>query len=330
MDILVFEFITGGGLRHESLPPELAAEGELMLRALLEDLLEVPGIRPLILRDDRLDWEHLPCGVMITPVAAADDFDRIWRDAIARCDAVWPIAPETGGVLERLCRQVERTATALLTSPASAVTVAASKIATAQALERHRLPVVPTQPCEARLDAAPAPVVIKPDGGAGCEGARVVRAGCELTPGAGRWVIQPLLEGDSLSLSALFSHGRARLLSCNRQHVEQAGDGFALRGCTVNALADPDGFWQALAGDVAKALPELWGYAGIDLIRTAKGPVILEVNPRLTTSYAGLKAATGENPAGLTLDLYRTGRLPAPRTQWGTPVTLNLEHPDAH
>ncbi|MGI2325995.1 MULTISPECIES: ATP-grasp domain-containing protein [Methylococcus] len=330
MNVLVFEFITGGGLRRESLPPGLAAEGELMLRALLQDLLEVPGVRPLILRDDRLDWEHLPCGVMVTPVAAADDFDRIWRDAIARCDAVWPIAPETGGVLERLCRQVEHTATALLTSPAHAVAVAASKLATTQALERHHLAVVPTRLCMARPEPAPDAMVIKPDDGAGCEGARLVRAGREFTPGPGRWVIQPMLEGDSLSLSALFSHGRARLLSCNRQHVDNTGDGFVLRGCTVDALDDPDGLWQTLASGVAAALPELWGYAGVDLIRTADGPVILEVNPRLTTSYAGLKAATGENPAAMTIELLRTGRLPAPRTRKGTPVVLKLEHPYAH
>ncbi|MEW6037852.1 MAG: ATP-grasp domain-containing protein [Pseudomonadota bacterium] len=330
MDILVFEFITGGGLRHAPLPPGLAAEGELMLRALVDDLLEAPGVRPLILRDDRLDFDCLPRGVTATPIAAGDDLDRVWQEAIGRCDAVWPIAPETGGVLERLCRQVERTATPLLNSPASAIAIAASKLATARALERHHLPAVPTLPWEARQDDPPAALVVKPDDGAGCEGARIVGSGCDFAPGPGDWVAQPLLEGDALSLSALFSHGRARLLSCNRQRVEKTGDGFALRGCIVNALDDPDGCWQTLACGVAAALPELWGYAGIDLIRTADGPVILEVNPRLTTSYAGLKAATGENPATLVLELHRTGRLPPPRTQRGTPVTQNLEHSDAH
>jgi predicted ATP-grasp superfamily ATP-dependent carboligase len=69
----------------------------------------------------------------------------------------------------------------------------------------------------------------------------------------------------------------------------------------------------------------LWGYAGIDLILTAGGPVILEINPRLTTSYVGLRQATGENPATLMLDLYRTGRLPAPGRQAGEPVEVLLE-----
>jgi predicted ATP-grasp superfamily ATP-dependent carboligase len=47
----------------------------------------------------------------------------------------------------------------------------------------------------------------------------------------------------------------------------------------------------------------LWGYAGIDFIDTDAGPLALEVNPRLTTSYAGLRRAMGINPALLVLEL---------------------------
>ncbi|MDD2768139.1 MAG: ATP-grasp domain-containing protein [Methylococcus sp.] len=330
MDLLVFEYVTGGGLRGEILPTGLAIEGELMLRALLTDLLENPGVKPVVLRDDRLGSASLPSGVTAIPIMAGDDLDRIWTEAIDRCDAAWPIAPESNGVLERLCRDVERTATALLNSPADAVAIAASKLGTARRLERHRLPVVPTYPFEERTALGAVPAVTKPDDGAGCEGARVVDNAAEFRTGSGRWIAQPLLEGDALSLSALFAQGRARLLSCNRQHVERAGDGFKLLGCTVNALEDTDGYWQALASSVAAALPELWGYAGIDLIMTAQGPRILEINPRLTTSYAGLKKATGENPAAMVLELHATGRLPPPRTCSGKAIALELDMPHAH
>ena len=110
--------------------------------------------------------------------------------------------------------------------------------------------------------------------------------------------------------------------------IAQTGQGFILKGCQVNALYDADGHWQSLAGRVALAIPELWGYAGIDLILGPDGPVILEINPRLTTSYAGLRSATGENPAALVLDLLRTGALPPLRTAPGRPVEILLEKPD--
>jgi predicted ATP-grasp superfamily ATP-dependent carboligase len=41
----------------------------------------------------------------------------------------------------------------------------------------------------------------------------------------------------------------------------------------------------------------------VDLIETAGGPVVVEVNPRLTTSYAGLRRAIGLNAAELVLGL---------------------------
>ena len=61
--------------------------------------------------------------------------------------------------------------------------------------------------------------------------------------------------------------------------------------------------YAGLASAVARALPGLWGYCGVDFIETDSGPQVLEVNPRLTTSYAGLRRATGLNCAQLVLDL---------------------------
>ena len=41
-------------------------------------------------------------------------------------------------------------------------------------------------------------------------------------------------------------------------------------------------------------MPGLWGYIGIDIMESARyGTQVLEINPRLTTSYAGLYQATG-------------------------------------
>lgn len=44
---------------------------------------------------------------------------------------------------------------------------------------------------------------------------------------------------------------------------------------------------------MAEAIPGLEGLFGIDILLTAEGPVVVEVNPRLTTAYAGLRRALG-------------------------------------
>jgi predicted ATP-grasp superfamily ATP-dependent carboligase len=72
---------------------------------------------------------------------------------------------------------------------------------------------------------------------------------------------------------------------------------------SVNAIRDSDGRYAQLAREVARALPGLWGYVGIDVIDAVDGPIVVEINPRLTTSYAGLRRALGINAAELVLDL---------------------------
>jgi predicted ATP-grasp superfamily ATP-dependent carboligase len=358
MKILIFEYITGGGMRRESVPPKLAREGELMANALIEDLLaaadderverrllpalartpETIGdvtladdLELTVLRDDRFPLCASAARIDPVWVSATDDFDSLWRRALAACDAVWPIAPESGDILESLCRDAEAAGKILLNSSAEAVRLAGNKLETARRLERFGLPVVPASPLRCAAYAPGRAWVVKPNDGVGCEGARVVLDpdGFAASATHADWIVQPLIEGDALSLSALFAHGEAHLLSVNRQCVAREGDGFSLRACLVNALADENGAWTELVGAIARALPELWGYAGVDLILTEEGPRILEINPRLTTSYAGLRAALQENPAALALALSRTGALPPPpRARRGKTIEIRLEdHP---
>jgi predicted ATP-grasp superfamily ATP-dependent carboligase len=287
------------------MPGGLLREATLMLTSLISDLSAVSAT-VFGLFDSRID--------LGLPVEAAFVGDvRQWRhhfDRLVRAaDAVWPIAPETDGLLEDLSQRVVAAGRQLLGSRPAAVRLAASKYATARALARAGVAVVPTYRCDERPAEQGVAWVAKPDDGVGCEGARVFdRAGrarnwAEAQGIADRYVLQPLLVGGALSLCALACNGVGRLLSVNRQRVEMHGDTFAYRGSEVNVLQDADGAYQRLAQRAAAAIPGLWGYFGVDLIQTQSGPVVLEVNPRLTTSYAGLREALGVNPAAMVLGL---------------------------
>lgn len=54
-----------------------------------------------------------------------------------------------------------------------------------------------------------------------------------------------------------------------------------------------------MATDIARAIPGLWGYAGVDLLKCEEGVKVLEINPCLTTSYTALSGKTAFNPAQL-------------------------------
>jgi predicted ATP-grasp superfamily ATP-dependent carboligase len=73
-------------------------------------------------------------------------------------------------------------------------------------------------------------------------------------------------------------------------------------GCEVNYALDKAPF-QAIVDQIAKAFPDLWGYTGIDLIKQDEQLLVVEINPRLTSSYIGISDALGINVAELVLQL---------------------------
>ena len=331
MKVFAYEFITGGGLLHDPLPQSLANEGDMMVNALLDDLARLPNIEVLISRDPRLAFGTAGVESMF-PNTAEDPFVAFAR-GVRQCDAVWPIAPETGGVLEELSRIVLDEGRALLGSQPEAVAVAASKSRTIGALEAAGIRCVPTFSDPARVTPIPGPWVIKPDDGAGCADASVVtswqdaRGWLDARAGDG-FIAQPWCEGPSLSLSIICHDGKARLLSCNQQHVRRHDSRLDLEGITVNALDDALGIYSNIARRISAVMPGLHGYVGVDLISTEAGPIVLEINPRLTTSYCGLREALGVNPAELVICATReAGSLATPITRLASglkSVTLDL------
>ena len=322
--LFVCEFVTGGGLCGQPLPPGLAREGEAMLRALVKDLLDLPGLELVSTRDARLPESDLP--MHFEAVVRADAVWPLWRRLIEESDAFWPIAPESGGVLERLSRMATDQGRVLFGSAPAAVRVAASKRATAQHLIARGLPAVPCLDAvdlERRADGW----VVKPDDGAGCLDTRFVgnAAAIPAVLADRDCVVQPCLDGPSASLSLLCQDGDAWLLSYNRQDVELSNGVFRYRGCMVGTAPESGADYAALARQVVAALPGLWGYVGVDMLETRDGPVIVEINPRLTTSYIGLRESLGRNPAAFVLAL-RTQALAAVRCRLAPrPVAVAVE-----
>jgi predicted ATP-grasp superfamily ATP-dependent carboligase len=322
--IFVYEHITGGGCAGAPLPQALLPEATLMLRALVDDLracADVFSLRDARVKDVPDNW---PQRVVHDHAQWQEGFDALVR----HCDAVWLIAPETDHMLERLSSRVLSAGKLLLGSRPHAIAIAARKLTTARALDKAGVAVVPTSwPEEFAADGA---CVVKPDDGCGCEQTRRFAhradalAWIAMQPDRERFVLQPYVSGEPISLSVLASATRVRLLSVNRQRIESRDGVFSLSGCIVNAMIDADGTLLDLAERTIAACPGLWGYVGIDALLTQQGPVVLEVNPRLTTSYAGLRDALSINPARLVLDLLQECEQPFAPLPRGRAIEVNV------
>lgn len=311
MRLLVCEFITGGGLLNEPLPQSLAREGELMLTALLADLTAADVVEHIdILRDPRLapiNHDKVTC----LPVNL--DFMRTFAGCCDSVDAVLPIAPESGRALLRLTRLVEDKNRQLLSSRSTAVTLAGSKRQTIDTLSQQDLAVIPAYSLQQARDSHHHDWVIKPDDGVGGAGCRLLHALPQrLTQNE---LLQPYVEGRAASLTLLCNAGQARLVAVNEQYIDLDEQGCQLRGVYVNGMLsqlDEQQLkeLQTLASAVAVAIPDLWGWVGVDFIYDESGARILEINPRLTTAYCGLHDSLQQNPAAWLLELAATGTMP--------------------
>jgi predicted ATP-grasp superfamily ATP-dependent carboligase len=327
--IHVFEFICGGGLAGLPLPLRLAREGDLMLAALIGDLLELPGVQVSFSRDERLALPPRLAPARVCWRSPREGPDAVLAREIRASEATWPIAPETGGELERCARAVIDAGRVLFGPRPEAIALAASKSATAKRLARAGIDVVPCYGPASRWEDRGGRWVVKPDDGAGCCGMRLFSdrrsAAAALTGdgGSGR-IAQPWIDGEPMSLSVLAGAGAVDVLSVNRQLVRSAGPSVEIAAIEVNC-APVTAPLRALAERVVAAMPGLQGYFGIDFVQTARGPVVLEVNPRLTSSYVGLRPALGLNVAARVLAAQAGTPAPPAGARAGRPVMLDLE-----
>jgi predicted ATP-grasp superfamily ATP-dependent carboligase len=317
MKILVYEHITSGALCAEPLPGHLAREGNAMLQALLNDLAENQEIQLVILRDSRLD---IPSNIhRYHYIRDLNEFRRCWLACLDYVDAVLPIAPETDGLLAEIQTWALKAGKHLLGCRPEATHIAASKSRTAKCLSAAGLITAPTvwlrnwQPNNCMEGA----LICKPDDGAGCTDVLYFESATALSTWKQQrppetWenqIVQPYLQGTAASLCLLCGEDKARLLCGNHQQIQVEDGAMRLTGITVNGIEHhrlDHKTLEDIADTIAGALPGLWGFVGVDLILGPQ-PVVLEINPRLTTSYVGLREAYGINPATWLLTLLNKG-----------------------
>ena len=331
MRILVHEFFSGGGLAGRDLPVSLAREGSAMLVALLSDLAVIGGHQLVTTVDPRV-MLAIPPGVEAVTLSPARNTTATYLDhLIASADAVWLIAPETGRMLERLAARVERKGRILLGSGAAAIRRASDKAGLPRMLARLRIAHPETRlltsdaPLGITARELGYPIVVKPARGAGSEGVWLARNARELrhavamarqAGGRERLLLQRYVRGVAASVSLLADGRHAVALSANSQAVRVSRQ-LSYRGGTTPLDHPLAHLGVEAALRTCEAFPGLRGYIGVDVVLTKSEAVVIEVNPRLTTAYLGVRealrkpASSAGNVAAMALAAC-AGMLPTP------------------
>jgi len=283
-----------------------------MLLAVLEDLARIKDCHIVTTWDARLgNFTEIETSILtVVEVSSPEEEQLVFRNFSADCDAAFVIAPEFHGILADRCRIVESVAGKWLGCAIDAIELCADKLKLAAHLSQHDLPVIET----ALLDSAgnisvfDFPVVVKPREGAGSQRTYLVSTQQELeevvqefskTSPFGPPIVQPSLAGERLSVAAIISRNGEgiEILPIAEQRLSTDGRFRYLGGrLPVSPQSQPK--VERLVKQACDCIEGLGGYVGFDLIIPEEQPdevVIVEINPRLTTSYLGYRVLSEEN-----------------------------------
>lgn len=276
-----------------------------MLRAVLADFLAWGGMRIVTTVDERLP-DHVP-GVQETVIVEPGHHKEVLWSLASRTNTALIIAPEQDGVLADLSALVVSAGAELLGSSPDAVDLATDKWACHQVFTQNGLPTPETLRVthQGALTAARYlgfPVVLKPIDGLDCKGVGLAKSPGELDEALAlledkrELLLQPFIQADHASVSLLVSEIGAKALSLNEQHIIP-GRPFSYQGGS-SPFAHPQGKKaMRLAEQAVGLISGLKGYVGVDVLLTPDSCLLMEINPRLTTSYVGLSSIVNANMA---------------------------------
>lgn len=305
--VFLSEHITSGAWTDRPLGGSLATEGRAMLVALAEDLLAEPATTVVTTWDSRLG--PFPLARVETVITdGGDHADDCLRRLAGECDRTLVVAPEFDGAIVDRFDQVRTAGGRWIGCDREALVLCSDKLATARHLQRAGIPVVDTVEADQVLSIS-GPVVWKPRHGAGSVGITIQPP--DRSPPDPSAVAQPLLEGLALSVAVLVSpqaglpdntaHQPRYLALPVAEQLVSKEHHFAYGGGVLPARLDgsPDTrkattrAVRSLAINACRAIDGLAGWVGVDLVLSDTGtPVVMEINPRLTTSYLGYRQLT--------------------------------------
>jgi predicted ATP-grasp superfamily ATP-dependent carboligase len=310
---VLFEYLTGGGswLAAGGAPASsaLLVEGRAMIRAVAADFAALPDVEVWTSRDARIDAQH-PSECTVATIDSEASLRQWLGQASAEADWTLLIAPESGGALAGLCRLVEAAGGKLLSPSSAVVEIAADKQATAELLASRGVSVprgvIVSSPAELAAQSRLLPAVIKPRDGCGSQGVKVLHRAADLIA----WQfdrplrLEEYVFGLAASVAVLAGpQGLYSLPPCG-QRLSQNGN-FTYLGGRLPLSAGLATRARRLAEAAIAALPAPSGYLGVDLVLGAaadgSGDRVIEINPRLTTSYIGLRALAQSNLAAAML-----------------------------
>jgi predicted ATP-grasp superfamily ATP-dependent carboligase len=313
VQVFVFEYLTSGGTIQapdaHGKTDSLLCEGLAMMRALATDLAALTDVEVLMQVDSRLQ-DAAPAECDVHYASSASEEIETFCSLASIADWTIVIAPEIDNMLFQRCQVVEEIGGRLLGPSSETVAILADKLTTARRLEDGGVRTPQTQQLDdvlASHGSSHLPAVVKPRFGAGSQDVQLVKNLSDFADqGRNDWLVQEYCRGQAVSVAGLFGPSQIALMPAVTQQISDDGL-FRYLGGRHPVTVEQEARAHRIVRNAIDILPELSGFVGFDLVLgdhdNEDGDVVIEINPRLTTSYIGLRKISQRNLAVTMIDV---------------------------
>ena len=287
---------------QSSIPDSFLSEGRGMAEAFAADLVAA-GFTVERMIDESICPQHPPPahGLTYHRIRASEEEKPLFEKLADAADYTVVIAPETKGSLAERVQWAVKSKGKLLGPCQNLIELTADKHRLALHLSARGIPVPPGVAVPAG-NSLPVdfeyPAVLKERDGAGSQQMQYLRHADPNNFTSFEARLETHVDGQAISVGVLGGPGGITALPACRQDISQDGK-FTYRGGSIPLSDQLSSRGESLAKRAVSACGEFRGYLGVDLIlgTEADKDYVIEINPRLTTSYLILRQAAKENLA---------------------------------
>ena len=271
--ILIFEYITGGGLIDNKLNHYLVNEANIILASLINGSDFIVHF----FCDYRNELKNNNNAIIVSPNNKDIIYDSTF---INKYDYFLPICPETNLILFNYLKKIrQKKISNICMSDNKAVFIASDKIKLKDVCNQHKI----LNP-DSYSNTKNIKFILKDRYGCGSNNVMLINDA--IAKESTKLIHENYIPGKSYSVSLYIKDFGYKIISLNQQHISRINKRLKLDTIDVNIHPFFSNKIYKFIDEILNAIPGLRGFIGFDFIFYNNQIFLIEINPRFTTSMA--------------------------------------------